>query len=46
MAEESKRSVEQQEWATFEVLPPMIESLEANGMKHPTEVQARSLVFL
>ena len=39
-------NVSEQEWSTFEVSPSLIESLEANSFSHPTEVQARSLVYL
>ena len=38
--------VEQQDWGTFEVPTQLVTSLQANGMMHPTEVQARSLVHL
>ena len=35
-----------QEWSTFEVIDSLTESLQANNFAHPTEVQARSLVYL
>ncbi len=38
--------VEKQDWSTFEVEHKLIESLQANSFFHPTEVQARSLVYL
>ena len=39
-------SIERQDWSTFEVRESLIESLQANSFQHPTEVQARSLVYL
>ena len=33
-------------WKEFEVNEELVDSLQANGFVHPTEVQARSLVHL
>ena len=40
------KQVDKQDWSTFELTEPLIESLQANSFAHPTEVQARSLVYL
>ena len=42
----SNNNVSEQDWKQFELVEPLVDSLQANGFMHPTEVQARSLVFL
>jgi len=37
---------DKQEWSTFDVESELVEALQANRFLHPTEVQARSLVYL